>query len=138
MRKLDEVGIDAICERIQNLETMTGIALSLGMKLADLQYWLAKDDCRSARMREARASTAQHHDDAALKFIIEAEDGFALAKAKEAAHHLRWRASKIAPRDYGDRQQVEINDVTPRTPEQVDARLAEIYAKAAKAAAKKE
>lgn len=35
---------------------------------------------------------------------------------------------------YGDRQTIDINDVTPRTPEQVEARLAELLAKAKLAA----
>ena len=30
-----------------------------------------------------------------------------LAKARELAHHYRWRAAKIAPREYGDRVQVD-------------------------------
>ena len=39
--------------------------------------------------------------------IAQASDPFELAKAKELAHHYRWRASKIAPKLYGDKQSVE-------------------------------
>jgi hypothetical protein len=42
-------------------------------------------------------------DEQALDAIDMARDGFTLSKAKEKAHHLRWRAAKIAPRDYGDK-----------------------------------
>ena len=42
-------------------------------------------------------------DDRAEAVLRDASDLFELAKAKELAHHYRWRASKIAPRDYGDR-----------------------------------
>jgi hypothetical protein len=35
--------------------------------------------------------------------IASAPDRFALEKARELAHHYRWRAKAIAPRDYGDR-----------------------------------
>lgn len=45
---------------------------------------------------------------------------------------------KWDPKRYGDSQKIDINDVTPRTPEQVEARLNEIFAKAAKEAAKKQ
>ena len=38
--------------------------------------------------------------------IAAAKDALALGKARELAHHYRWRASKIAPRDYGDRMAV--------------------------------
>jgi hypothetical protein len=42
-----------------------------------------------------------------LMVFAQASDAFELAKAKELAHHYRWRASKIAPKLYGDRLQVE-------------------------------
>lgn len=42
------------------------------------------------------------------------------------------------PKRYGARQQIDVNDVTPLTPEQVEARLSDLFAKAAKTAAKKE
>lgn len=100
---LDAIGIDAICERIQSLETLTGIAQALGIRLSRLQDWLAADAGRSARAREARATTAAQYDDDALRRIDAAMDPFELAKAREAAQHLRWRASKIAPREYGDK-----------------------------------
>jgi hypothetical protein len=35
--------------------------------------------------------------------IASAPDRFGLEKARELAHHYRWRAKAIAPRDYGDR-----------------------------------
>ena len=47
-------------------------------------------------------------DERAGDVIQQAADPFELAKAKELAHHYRWRASKIAPRDYGDRIQADV------------------------------
>ena len=38
--------------------------------------------------------------------IRDSADEFELKKAKELAHHYRWKASKIAPRDYGDKLEV--------------------------------
>lgn len=102
-QRLDEYGIDAICERIQNMESLTDIARSFGWRNSKIIEWLAADPVRSARAREARASSASQWDDDAMRRIDAATDSFELAKAKEAAHHLRWRASKIAPKEYGDK-----------------------------------
>ena len=106
--RLDALGIDAICERLQSCETMTSIAVSLGMRISRLQDWIAADAGRSVRVREARAATAAQYDDEALSRIDAAKDPFELARAREAAQHLRWRASKIAPREYGDKVQAEV------------------------------
>lgn len=100
---LELVGIDAICERITNGESITAIANSFGLDQGSLRYWIASEPSRSVRMREARAITAAACDDEALQRIDDATDNFSLSKAKEAAHHLRWRASKIAPREYGEK-----------------------------------
>jgi hypothetical protein len=104
-RKLDALGIDAVCSRIINGETMTAIAKSAGADMATLTVWLAADENRSARAREARIQAARAWDERATEAIERAADPFELSKAKELAHHYRWRASKIAPRDYGDRVQ---------------------------------
>ena len=53
------------------------------------------------------AATAELWDQVAVEGIERATDTFELAKAKEIAHHYRWRASKIAPKLYGDKQSVE-------------------------------
>ena len=39
----------------------------------------------------------------AINGINNAGDPFELAKAKEAAHHYRWQASKANPKGYGDK-----------------------------------
>lgn len=46
-------------------------------------------------------------DEKAEQGLEDAADPFELSKHKELAHHYRWRASKIAPRIYGDRIQQE-------------------------------
>lgn len=42
----------------------------------------------------------------------------------------KWMLSKMVPKKYGERQAIDINDVTPRTPEEIDARIAALMAKA--------
>lgn len=130
--KIEAVGIDAICERIRNNDSITTVAKSIGVDQGSLRYWIAQDVSRSARAREARALTAAACDDDALQLIADAADPFELSKAREAAQHLRWRASKIAPKEYGDKLQVggaedlpPIQSVTTMTPDEAYRRLLE-------------
>ena len=101
--KIEAIGIDGVCARILDGMSMTAIAEEVGTSSGGLVQWIAADPERSARAREARAEAAKLWDEKATQTIEEARDPFELAKAKELAHHYRWRASKIAPKDYGDK-----------------------------------
>jgi hypothetical protein len=101
------VSEDDIIRRIEDGEALAAIAESVGRARSTLSEWLNSDDARAERSARARASAAGAWDEKAEREIGEASDPFTLAKAKELAHHYRWRASKINPRQYGERQQVE-------------------------------
>lgn len=105
--KLDAYGVEAVCDDIGNRKTLTAIADDLGVSIGSLIGWIEADAERSARVREARQAMARAWDEQAEEEIRSAGDEFELKKAKELAHHLRWRASKIAAREYGDRQTIE-------------------------------
>jgi len=47
--------------------------------------------------------SARFWDEKAARVIEAAPDKFELERARELAHHYRWRAKAIAPRDYGDK-----------------------------------
>lgn len=96
-------GIDKVCERIADGVSYARIAKEAGVSIGSLSTWIAVDPERSARAREVRIATARLWDEKAEKVVRQATDALSLAKAKELAHHYRWRASKIAPRDYGDK-----------------------------------
>ena len=102
---LDEYGLDAVCEAIVTGGTLTFVAADAGVSLTSLLTWIAADSERSARVREARATTGKLWDEKAETEIREATDEFGLKKAKELAHHYRWRASKISCKEYGDKIQ---------------------------------
>ena len=106
--KLDAFGLDALCDAIMDCHAMKHIADSLEVSQGSLVAWIAAEPERSARVREARIRTAILWEELAEDRIASATDPFSLSKAKELAHHYRWRASKIAPRDYGDKVQQEI------------------------------
>lgn len=94
---------DEIIARIEAGEMLTAIANSLGVDRANFNKWLNADTLRSARAREARISASAAWDEKAEAGIAAAGDPFELSRAKELAHHYRWRASKIAPKVYGDK-----------------------------------
>lgn len=105
--KIDAFGIEAICAAILEPMPMRAIAEKLGVSQGSLIAWVAAEPERSARVKEARTLTAQMWDDKSTQVIEDAKDQFELSRAKELAHHYRWRASKIAPREYGDKIQTE-------------------------------
>lgn len=100
---LDALGIDEVCDRIVDGDTLTAIAASAEVSIGSLVSWIAADSERSVRAREARALAARVYDERAEAEIVGSKDAFGLSKAKELAYHLRWRASKIAPKEYGDK-----------------------------------
>ena len=100
---LDKLGIDAVCEALCGGELMTELAKRVGVSFGTLSDWLAADTERSARAREARRASARLWDEKAEEAIKLASDPFELQKAKELAHHYRWRGAKIAPADYGEK-----------------------------------
>lgn len=122
-QKATAYGLDAICDDIVAGETLTGIAGKLQMSIGSLLTWIEADSERSARVKESRSRSARLWDEKALTGIEQASDPFELAKARDAAHHLRWRASKIAPRDYGDKVQVGGSDEFPPIRSQVNVNL---------------
>jgi len=101
--RCDEFGIGAICDMITSGVSMTAISQEIGVSIGSLITWLESDSERSARMREARAKSAKVWDEKAEQVVREAPNKFELEKARELAHHYRWRAKAIAPRDYGDK-----------------------------------
>jgi transcriptional regulator with XRE-family HTH domain len=127
--KLDEIGIDEICDRIVAGDSQSQIAADAGVSIALLSAWLGANPERSARAREARIAAARQFDEKAEAELRAASDPFTLARARELAQHYRWKASKASPKEYGDK--IEIDQKTTLvdlTDEQLDARLAQLIA----------
>ena len=100
---LTAYGIEALCASIVEGSTLTAVAEKVGVSIGTLIVWLEADPERSACAREARTRSARMWDELALTEIRLAGDPFELARARESAQHLRWRASKIAPKEYGEK-----------------------------------
>ena len=108
MERVESIGIDRIAEMLANGVTLTAIAKDAGVSIGFFLQWIAADDDRSARAREARTHAAKLWDERALDVIEQASDPFELQRARELAQHYRWRASKTAPRDYGEKMTQEV------------------------------
>ena len=100
---IDAFGLDAVCEAISDRKSLTAIAVEIGVSIGSLLTWVEADAERSARIKDVRAAMARVWDEQAESELRSATDDLGLRKAREIAHHYRWRASKVAPRDYGDR-----------------------------------
>lgn len=99
--KLDALGVDWLCDEIGDKKSLTEIAKDAGVSIGSLLTWVEADPDRSARVREARSVMARYWDEKAEFEITAAKNTFQLKRAKELAHHYRWRASKIRPDEYG-------------------------------------
>lgn len=105
--KCDAFGLEKICDLLVAGETLTGIATQIGVHVSSLITWGEADSQRSARMREARHLAGRIWDEKAEMSILLAADKFELDRAKELAHHYRWRAKAVSPREYGDKLTTE-------------------------------
>jgi transcriptional regulator with XRE-family HTH domain len=137
--KVGAKGISAICARVADGATLTAIAKEIGVSFGTLSAWLEANPERSARAREARTLAARLWDEKAEESLTKAKSKFALSRAKELAHHYRWRAAKVAPRDYGDKLTQELTGadggpietaVVTLTPTERASRIAVLLAKA--------
>jgi transposase-like protein len=95
--------LEIVCLQIADGRTMSAIAEEIGISKGSLSGWIAAKAERSARVRSAREMAAVHWEEEGEHVIRAAGNGFELAKAKELAHHYRWRASAIAP-DYSTKE----------------------------------
>lgn len=107
LQHLEDIGTEDFIEKILDGKMITEIANSYEVSKATLLRWISADPDRQARARAAREEAVEGHLDKAELDIANAKDMFELQKAREMGLHLRWKASKIAPRDYGDKLQID-------------------------------
>lgn len=103
MAKKIELDLETIVEMILQGDSYKTIAQRLNIGLTKLHEFTSNTN-HSARVREALIISASTFDDKAEQVLIDAKrDMVEIQRARELAQHYRWKASKRAPRVYGDK-----------------------------------
>ncbi len=117
-----------IIEAMRNGEGFRSIAARYGVSIGLLSSWSSANPERHHACLRAREDSADQCDEEAAQAIADAADAFELAKARELAVHLRWRAKSRNPRRYGDKVAVggadDLPPIKTMTDDQLVARAA--------------
>lgn len=107
---LDAIGVDAICAWIEEDKSYRWIAQECGVSVSVLYRWIEATEERSARVAASRAFSAHACDDKAEIYLgTIPDDGTPaqIARARELASHMRWRA-KVRNPQYGDKTETTV------------------------------
>jgi hypothetical protein len=118
-----------LCDLIEFCDlSYAKIAEKWGCTARQIQLWIDGDSERFRLAELARKAAADHCDREALRVLEEIPDNGTVAqvaRAREIASHLRWRASKRDPAKYAEKIKVEnVNTFDPAL--MTDAQLAAI------------
>ncbi len=105
---------DAICDRLAGGESLRAITADEAMPgETTVRRWLASEDALFGEFRRqyacAREAQGDNYAERVVDDAMAAEDA-ALGRLRMDA--LKWAASKLAPKKYGDKIGVEISDET--------------------------
>ena len=132
-QRLDAVGIDTICRRIESGEDDGTIASSLGMDRMSLRQWIKGREHEDV-IKSAREESAEAWLDDGLNTIrssLSKDNGIDSGAARAYAQECARRAAIRNPR-YRDKQTIDLSaEVVTMTDEQRRTRLAELTAKLA-------
>jgi transposase len=91
------VGDECIFEWIEEGFSPREIGKMLGVSRSWLRNWLADDETRSARAREARRHSAHYWADKAERVLAEVGDNVPINRRRELSQLYRWRARVADP-----------------------------------------
>jgi len=128
---LDDIGLEPICQRIENGESQAEIARSLGVSQSTLSAWLNREDNRerSARAREASAESWLDRGLDRLDEACRRDSGMDAAACKAYAQECARRAAIRNPR-YVDKTAhqhsggIKVHSVTDLTDDDLAAAIA--------------
>lgn len=104
---MSEDQINQLIEMILEGKTYREMASLLGVPLSTLYTQVNSNDEHSARVREALQFSANTYADKAEDVLNDADSTKEeIMRARELAQHYRWKASKRAPKLYGDKLDV--------------------------------
>lgn len=133
-QRLDAIGIEAICAYVAGGESLRSWAIINGFANVTVTDWIAADSKRAehyARAREDRADFVFESLDDVSGAAIVAKNAVQVAGLRLKSDNIKWKLARMNAKKYGDRLNLDAEvKVTDMTDEQVNAKLAEIAAKA--------
>ena len=120
--------IETICREMAMGRALINICQDDGMPgYSTVGAWRATDPDFQAMYAQAREEQADWHAEQIILIADTEEDA---AKARNRIDARKWAASKLKPKVYGERLNLD-GDLTVRTPDdQIDARIAQLVGKA--------
>lgn len=95
---------DEICKWIAEGNSLRSWALNNNIDLSTVYYWLRQHDDFSRNYAQSREDAADSLVDRLLEIADTEEDA---QRAKLKCDNIKWVASRMKPKNYGDRQQLE-------------------------------
>jgi len=101
---------EKICEKIANGRSLRSICAEDGMPTTStVCKWLIENKEFSEQYARARDKQADYFAEEIIEIADSAEaESAAVAKAKLQIDARKWAASKIAPKKYGDKQEIDV------------------------------
>jgi hypothetical protein len=123
IQKIPRPPLEVVFEDIYNGLSYRAMAEKYGMSLTLLFEFLHNPE-HSARIKEVRQASADMDSDRAEQVLIESEGTMAeVTRARELAQFYKWRASKKAPKYYGDKLETESNQSESYQPPQINVTI---------------
>lgn len=101
---------DKICEKIANGRSLRSICAEDGVPpMKTIYRWLEANEEFRHQYARARDKQADYFAEEIIEIADSAEaESAAVAKAKLQIDARKWAASKIAPKKYGDKQEIDV------------------------------
>lgn len=116
---------DKICEKISGGLSLRAICAEAGMPARGTVYrWLIENADFQDQYARAREKQADYFAEEIIEIADSAEaESAAVSKAKLQIDARKWAASKIAPKKYGDKQEIDVksSDGSMRPSVRIDA-----------------
>ena len=100
---------DQICERMANGETLRAVCRDIGLPPSTVIEWTMNNKTFSEQYTQARQKQADSYADMILDEAFNSHDA-QIGRLRVDA--LKWVASKLAPKRYGDKVEVEQTGTT--------------------------
>jgi hypothetical protein len=132
-QRLDDIGIQAICEYVASGESLRSWCDENGFAIATLLYWIDREPSRIeqyARAREKRADVIFEALDEVSEQARTASTAVEVAGLRLKSDNIKWKLARMSAKKYGEKLDLTA-EVTTRslTDEQLMERAAQLKAK---------